>query len=341
MINVINKTIAIILTSQIPLDSRVKTKEELINNPKPLRPHVVLLGAGASRAALPNGDANGKILPLMNDLIEILDLNVPVTHLDDQINFEIVYPNLSTTDQDEIYDRIYNHFSEFKLPQTTTIYDQLLLSLRAKDSIITFNWDPLLFDAYERNKNVAPLPSIYFLHGNVRLGWCNKDSCFGLKNSECSKCGINFCEIPLLMGMKNYTTNPCIEWMWERAKKVLSESFTLTIFGYGAPSSDAEAMKLLRDAWQYYMGRELGYLEVIDTVDSDVVYERWGMFSPKRNYLHRTEFKESTLYEFPRRSCEALLAKISNANICEPFCLPFDPDLKNFQDGVRNLTKFE
>jgi hypothetical protein len=38
------------------------------------RPHVVLLGAGASRAALPNGDANEKLLPLMDDFIDLLDL---------------------------------------------------------------------------------------------------------------------------------------------------------------------------------------------------------------------------------------------------------------------------
>ncbi len=34
------------------------------------RPHVVLLGAGASRAAFPKGDANGLRLPLMSDFVE-------------------------------------------------------------------------------------------------------------------------------------------------------------------------------------------------------------------------------------------------------------------------------
>src|ERR1700674_3429783 len=38
------------------------------------RPHVFLLGAGASRAAFPNGDANGKHLPLMDDLVETINL---------------------------------------------------------------------------------------------------------------------------------------------------------------------------------------------------------------------------------------------------------------------------
>jgi len=38
------------------------------------RCHLVILGAGASRAALPNGDKRGRTLPLMNDLVDTLGL---------------------------------------------------------------------------------------------------------------------------------------------------------------------------------------------------------------------------------------------------------------------------
>ena len=37
-------------------------------------PHVVILGAGASYAAFPNGDRNGKKLPLMNNFVETLGI---------------------------------------------------------------------------------------------------------------------------------------------------------------------------------------------------------------------------------------------------------------------------
>ena len=37
-------------------------------------PHVVLLGAGASRAVCPDGDKHGRRLPLMNDLVEAVGL---------------------------------------------------------------------------------------------------------------------------------------------------------------------------------------------------------------------------------------------------------------------------
>ena len=44
-------------------------------------PHVVILGAGASLAAVPNGDVSGRQLPLMKNLIEIVGLEaLLVTH---------------------------------------------------------------------------------------------------------------------------------------------------------------------------------------------------------------------------------------------------------------------
>ncbi len=51
------------------------SQEEEINALFMERPHVVLLGAGASYAALPNGDKNGNRLPLMVNFVEILELN--------------------------------------------------------------------------------------------------------------------------------------------------------------------------------------------------------------------------------------------------------------------------
>ena len=37
------------------------------------RPHLVLLGAGASLAAFPNGEKNGMEMPLMNNFVETVD----------------------------------------------------------------------------------------------------------------------------------------------------------------------------------------------------------------------------------------------------------------------------
>ena len=43
------------------------------------RPHVVILGAGASYAAFPNGDMHGRKLPLMNNFVE-RGSSLPLTH---------------------------------------------------------------------------------------------------------------------------------------------------------------------------------------------------------------------------------------------------------------------
>ena len=54
----------------------LKTTKQLIQSPRvDLHPHVVLLGAGASRAAFPNGDRSGRRIPLMNDLVKVVGLS--------------------------------------------------------------------------------------------------------------------------------------------------------------------------------------------------------------------------------------------------------------------------
>jgi hypothetical protein len=50
------------------------TFEELQQKDLIKKPHVVILGAGASLQAFPEGDRNGSRLPLMCDLVETLEL---------------------------------------------------------------------------------------------------------------------------------------------------------------------------------------------------------------------------------------------------------------------------
>ena len=134
--------------------------QKLIENPEILKPHVVVLGAGASKAAFLNGDASGNQLPVMNDLVKKIGLNSLLKNsgIDPTENFETIYSRLTDNDiKVQIEEQIANYFSKLELPKTVTIYDQLLLSLREKDSIFTFNWDPFLFDAYQRNRDFASM----------------------------------------------------------------------------------------------------------------------------------------------------------------------------------------
>ena len=142
-------------------------------------PHLVLLGAGASLASFPNGDKNGKKLPLMNSLVEKLDLYNYIPDKFESLitDFEKLYSNISndaslSSVKKTIDKKVYDYFYEMDIPDKPTIYDYLVLSLRKKDLIATFNWDPLLLKTIRRHSKIINLPKVAFLHGNVAVGVC-------------------------------------------------------------------------------------------------------------------------------------------------------------------------
>ena len=68
--------------------------EEEIKQIEVGKPHVVILGAGASYAAFPKGDKNGRKLPLMNNFVETLGIDDLISRTDlsfDSYNFEDIY----------------------------------------------------------------------------------------------------------------------------------------------------------------------------------------------------------------------------------------------------------
>ena len=163
------------------------------------RPHVVILGAGASRAALANGDANGRILPLMANLLQVIPsirglLLEAGLEIDDS-DFESTYGRIAKDDAygavtSRIETATYDYFNLLALPPTPTIYDHLVMALREKDVIATLNWDPLLLQAAQRcSMPGVSLPRLLFLHGNVLAGFCETDSVHGYRGSRCSRCG--------------------------------------------------------------------------------------------------------------------------------------------------------
>lgn len=324
------------------------SKETLIQNPENLRSHVVLLGAGASRAAFPNGDSANKHLPLMNDFVETLKLTSILNGagIDVSQNFESIYSNIEDDKlRSKIENEINKYFSTLSLPNTATDYDRLLLSLREKDAVFTFNWDPFLFDAWMRNRHVAKLPEIFFLHGNVRIGSCIRDQKWGRKSDICSTCKVNFSEVPLLYPVKkeNYAenTNKYIKDAWENAEYFFKKAFTLTIFGYSAPSSDTVAVKLLHDAWLNGNTRNLEHIEIIDIVDSSQLHERWHSFTPTNHYHIETSLSQSRLLQWPRRTCESLLYPIKDGEACEAFPLTLTDDLVELQKTIRDISHYE
>lgn len=121
-----------------------------------MRAHTVILGAGATMAAIPNGDKNGKKSSVMNGMISKLGLDdlLADVKLDTKSeNIEDIYSELYMKPEyaevvKELEKRLYDYFDSFEIPDTPTVYDFLILGLTEKDVIATFNWDPLLVQAY-------------------------------------------------------------------------------------------------------------------------------------------------------------------------------------------------
>lgn len=284
------------------------------------RPHVVILGAGASCAAIPNGDFNGKKISAMNGFIEKLGLNdvlQDITFQTQSSNLEDLYMELderSVSDdiclnaKIELENRIYNFMCDYKIPSEPTVYDFLILSLTSKDLIVTFNWDPLLIEAYQRvSRYTKNLPRLGFLHGNVTIGYCEDDKIIGISGHLCSRCGKKLTKSNLLYPIKNkdYQLDFSIKMFWNELQKYLKSAYMVTVFGYSAPKSDQAAINLLKEAWGDIEQRNFEEIEIIDLRDEDDIIDSWADFIHTHHYSTHKSFFTSTLAICPRRSCEA------------------------------------
>lgn len=296
------------------------TKDEGINQVYDGGGHVVILGAGASIAStFRNAEAYGKRLPSMDNFIELVGLTELIEHIPQDLrhtNFEKLYSNLHNDNPQseiilEIEQRIKDYFGDMQLPDEPTIYDYLVLSLRNKDLIATFNWDPFLYQAWTRNRKFTQdLPRLSFLHGNVAIGYSIEDKRCGPAGYQMRKDGGVFEPTKLLypVEQKNYTDDEFINIEWERVKSWMAkESGTVraTIFGYGAPVSDVEAVLLLNKAWGTPEDRRMEQFEIIDITPEEVLRKRWDGFIHSSHYDVTDNYFGSSLAYNPRRTSES------------------------------------
>lgn len=282
-----------------------------------MRAHTVILGAGATIATIPNGDKHGRKSSVMNGLIEKLNMQDLLANIELQTNsdnLEDIYAELHSRPECcdiviELEKRLYDYFAELELPDNPTIYDLLILSLTDKDVIATFNWDPLLIQAYVRCYTITSnLPHILCLHGNVGVGFCTEHSEFGAIDAECPICGETLPPTKLLYPIKekDYTSDPYIKGCWDAVQYMIENSYSITIFGYSAPNSDVGAVKLLKTAWGDLKNRELEEVSVIDIISEDEMLKKWKDFIYTHHYRYTNDFYNSYLGMFPRRSCEMI-----------------------------------
>lgn len=296
------------------------------------RPHVVILCAGASCAAIPKGHKNGKKISAMNGFIEKLGLNEIIAginlktntgnlediymKLDERSNFE---PDCMAA-KERLETEIYQYISDYRLPNYPTIYDYLVLSLTEKDLVVTFNWDLLLVQAYGRAMRYTKnLPQLAFLHGNVAVGFCEKDNVMGNVGSICC-CGTPLKPTKLLFLIKNkdYTSDVAINKSWKTLENAMKVAYMITIFGYSVPKSDSAAIEILKQAWGKVEDRDFEEIEIVDIREEDEVIESWQDFIHTHHYLYHKSFFENTLSICPRRSYESTFDRLMMCSWLKP-----------------------
>lgn len=104
------------------------TEEYEVRHARCERPHVVLLGAGASHAAFPNGDRNGFKLPLLRDFVEVIGLESLMREAGIQPpfdDFEAIYSRIALDPKligvrSQIDRTVFSYFEKLELPDEPT-----------------------------------------------------------------------------------------------------------------------------------------------------------------------------------------------------------------------------
>lgn len=248
-------------------------------------------------------------------------------------DFEALYNDLATAGEHaelvaEIESTIRDYFAQIRLPDTTTVYDYLLLSLRPKDLIATFNWDPLLAQALRRHQGLVSTPQVAFLHGNVAVGFCGEHSQCGWHDDSCRVCGKLFSPSPLLFPVKDkdYTFQPFIRSQWALLERELEEAYFFTIFGYSAPVTDTAARKALQRVWSKNEAKEIAEIELIDIRPKEELSHTRADFIVGSHYFSTNTIIRAYSSWHPRRSCDALFAATM---MNEPWKNDWLPDFEN------------
>ncbi len=284
-------------------------------------------------------DARGKRIPLLAEVADFLDLqkyfpkDLRLISISD---FESAFSLLHSRDPQScipIEHQIHEYFSAMLLPDELTIYDQLLLGLRRKDAIFTFNWDPLIVQSYSRiaeSVGREHLPSIYFLHGNAAINNCPTcvPNC-GIGKRKCPVCRVPMIQTQLVypVGKKNYQSNFFIASQWEALAAYVKSASIFTIYGYSAPVSDVEAIEIFKEAWGEQVGtdwkdetvRRFEQIEIIcrTGADHELLRDNWSSFIHTHHYDIYEDFASSWIGQFPRRTVEAYIRQILRAEWIE------------------------
>ena len=187
------------------------------------------------------------------------------------------------------------------------------------------------------------MPRLAFLHGNVRVRYCNTHGAIETKTKLCPKCGgrLNKSKLLYPISKKNYHSDPVIKTAWDITTLRLQDSTVLTIFGYGAPESDVEAVSLLENAWKTNPLVEVAETEIIDIKKQEEIYETWSRFVEHYRYKHRVSVSDSWILNYPRRTCEAHIRIISRGIPVEFTPIPLKSNFEELKKWLEPLLLAE
>lgn len=249
----------------------------------------------------------------MADLVSDLSLEdvVRKSGHDPAGNFEEIYSALYAAGDaatiNVLDEATRSYFSRVQLPEQVTIYDYLLLSMRPKDIIVSFNWDPLLPQAFRRWRHLgAVLPEIVFPHGNVDLALHPGNRHMAFACDVVGKGGFKPCRLLYPVEKKNYNDDPFIADQWTRVTGSLGDAYFVTVFGYSAPATDVEARQLLKNAWINNPTCRLGAFDVVDIRSREELEPSWQEFLGPTHGAYLLDIMHTFPMHHPRRTCEAL-----------------------------------
>jgi len=285
----------------------------------------------------------------MSDFVEVVGLQQIIQEMgySEKENFETIYSELykrgMAKELDFLDDYIHNYFSKYTLPSEVTLYDLLLLSLRRKGFIVTFNWDPLLSQAYKRWRHLGNvLPQMIFLHGNVSISVND-----GLRSAKFTSDLLvkdnEFEPSKLLFPIenKNYNSDPFIQAQWRMCEWAFERAYMVTVYGYIAPKTDVEARSLLLNAWTKNTTKTLSEFDIIDIASRDEVQKSWDEFIVRDHGSITQSFEHNYLTKHPRRTCEAFAFATLQQDPWREDAFPKSSNLEDLENWITPLIAEE
>lgn len=277
--------------------------------------HLVILGAGSTIATIPNGDKNGEKAYTLSNLLQdpafasFVKVAQQKGYRTDDV--ENLCKRLYQEDR-ELYNEfealVRAKYARLELPEDFTILDRLVLSLKADDAIVSFNWDDLIIQAYQRMSIFVPdkqLPILAFPHGNAQAVY-NKKHC----TSKRIVTGNYWMDSPLNMPIDEteYKSDLFIKSQWHILDFYMRNAQMVTLFGYSAPASDEQDLLHLRELFE--KNQICDKIEIIDDgiKNAERVAENIKDFRMQDNWLYLCgDFWHSTIAKLPRRTLSALV----------------------------------